>query len=303
MTQLVYPLRAKMTLPTTGTTSTLTFGSAVDGYQSFADAGASGKYIKYTIEDANGNWEVGTGRISSNGIQLTARASVSIQASTSSDQFGNPLPIDLSGDAVIYATTAREEPSSRQLLYSDTVSDESFWVYNWDLGTAGTYTSSATENYTKYEVLLDRLTPVSDARLYLRIRYPSSSQFNSTETGSVYQGQYLEASSSTDYAVATTTSVHYLSRYTNVGGGTYEGGFSGKINFMTLTSAYTPTAIQYQQIHSVGGYINSSGAPVTHQAFTEYGSTSRQIYGIYLYASTGNLYSGKISIYGIRDNF
>jgi hypothetical protein len=194
MTQIVYPLRAKMTLPTTGTTSTLTFGSAVDGYQSFADAGASGKYIKYTIEDANGNWEVGTGLISSNGIQLFARANTSLQASSSSDQFGYPTPIDLSGDAVIYATTAREEQSSRQLLYSDTVTNESFWSYNWKLGTGGSFTSSATENYTKYEVLLDRLTPVSDARIYLRIRYPSTSQFNSTETGSSYQGQYIETS-------------------------------------------------------------------------------------------------------------
>lgn len=302
MTQIVYPLRAKMTLPTTGTTSTLTFGSAVDGYQSFADAGASSKYIKYTIEDANGNWEVGTGSVSSNGLQLFARASVSLQASSSSDQFGNPIPIDLSGDAVIYATAAREEQSSRQLLYSDTVSDESSWSFDWKRGTGGSFSSSAYENYTKYEVLLDRLTPVSDARIYLRIRYPSSSQFNSTETGSVYQGQYLEASSSTDYAVATTTSVHYLSRYTNVGGGTYEAGWSGQITLMTRTSPYTPTALQYQQIHSVGGYVNSSGAPITHQAFTEYGSTSRTIQGIYLYASTGNLQSGKISIYGIRDN-
>jgi len=302
MTQIVYPLRAKMTTATTGTGSTLTFGSAVDGYQSFADAGASGKYIKYTIEDANGNWEVGTGSVSSNGAQLFARSFYSIQASTSSDSFGNPTPIDLSGDAVIYATTAKEEQSSRQLLYSDIVSDESNWSYDWKRGSSGSSSSSATENYTKYEVLLDRLTPVSDARIYLRIRYNYSTSLNSTEIGTSYQGQYIETSSSTDYAAATTASVHYLSRYTNVGGGTYEAGWSGQITLMTRTSPYTPTAIQYQQIHSVGGYVSSSGAPITHQAFTEYQNTSRQIQGIYLYASTGNLQSGKISIYGIRDN-
>jgi hypothetical protein len=91
-----------------------------------------------------------------------------------------------------------------------------------------------------------------------------------------------------------------LSRYTNVGGGTYEAGWSGQITLMTRTSPYTYT--QLQQIHSVGGYVNSSGAPITHQAFTEYGSSSRAIQGIYLYASTGNLQSGKVSIYGIRDN-
>ena len=305
MTQIVYPLRAKMTLSTTGTGQEITFGSVVDGYQSFADGGADGKYIKYTIEDANGNWEVGSGQVHNNGTQLRYRYLYSIQASSSSDQFGNPIPIDLSGDAVIYATTASEEPSSRQLLYSDTIfsnSSESYLLYDWDRGTGGSYSSNARKHYTKYEILVDRLTPVSDGRIYLRIRYPSSSQFNSTETGSAYQGQYIETSSSTDYATATTTSVHYLSRYTNVGGGTYEAGWSGKITLMTLTSPYTPTALQYQQIHSVGGYVNSSGAPITHQAFTEYQNTSRQIQGIYLYASTGNLQSGKISIYGIRDN-
>jgi len=295
MTRIVYPLRAKMTTASTGT-GNIIFGSAADGYQSFADAGVSGDYIKYTIEDANGNWEVGTGFVSYGSASLT-RDSWSIADSSS----GGSL-ISLSGDAVIYATTAREEPSSRQLLYSDTVSNESSWSYDWKLGSGGGFSSSATENYTQYEVLLDRLTPISDARLYLRIRYPATTQLNSTETSSSYQGQYIETSSSTDYANATTTSVHYLSRYTNVGGGTYEAGWSGQIKLSTLTSAYTSTAIQYQQIHSIGGYVSSSGAPITHQAFTEYQNTSRQIYGIYLYASTGNLQSGKVSIYGIRDN-
>ena len=91
-----------------------------------------------------------------------------------------------------------------------------------------------------------------------------------------------------------------MSRYTNVGGGTYEAGWSGQITLMTGTQPYN--YLQLQQIHSLGGYTNSSGAPITHQAFSEYGSTSRPIQGIYLYASTGNLQSGKISIYGIRDN-
>jgi hypothetical protein len=58
---------------------------------------------------------------------------------------------------------------------------------------------------------------------------------------------------------------------------------------------------QYQQIHSVGGYVNSSGAPITHQAFTEYGATTSNIQGFYIYASTGNLDTGKWSLYGVRD--
>lgn len=299
MTQIIYPLRVKMTTATTGT-GNITFGSVVDGYQSFSDAGTGSKFVKYTIEDANGNFEVGTGQVSSDSSIMYGRNIYNIQASSSSDTFGNPSPIDLSGDAVIYVTTAREEQSSRQLLYSDTISNESYWLYDWRKGTSGVYSSDATKRYVKYEVLLDRVTPVSDSTFYLRIRYGSSSVSNATETSSSYQGQYLEASSSTDYANAVTTSVHYLGRYQNVGGGTYEAGWSGQITLMTYTQPYS--YLQFQQIHSVGGYVNSSGAPVTHQAFSEYGQTGRIIQGIYLFTSTGNLQSGKVSIYGIRDN-
>lgn len=294
MTQIVYPLRAKMTTATTGT-STITLGSAADGYQSFSDAGlADGDYIKYTIEDANGNWEVGTGYVNITSGTLT-RSSTHVDDSSSGGS-----AIDLSGDAVVYATTSHHEVASRQLIASGTVSNQSSLSYDWKLGTTGAYTSSSLKNYSKYELLLDRLTPVSDARIYLRIRYPYNSfSTNSTSSSSIYQGQYIETSGSTDYAVATTTSVHYLSRYTNIGGGTYESGWSGSITFMTDRDEYGVT--QYQQISSLGGYINSSGAPITHQAFTEYGSTTVDIQGFYLYASTGNLDTGKWSLYGIRD--
>ena len=283
-----------MTTTTTGT-GTITLGSAADGYQSFSDAGlADGDYIKYTIEDANGNWEVGTGYVNITSGTLT-RSSTHVDDSSSGGS-----AIDLSGDAVVYATTSHHEVASRQLIASGTVSNQSSLSYDWKLGTTGAYTSSSLKNYSKYELLLDRLTPVSDARIYLRIRYPYNSfSTNSTSSSSIYQGQYIETSGSTDYAVATTTSVHYLSRYTNIGGGTYESGWSGSITFMTDRDEYGVT--QYQQISSLGGYINSSGAPITHQAFTEYGSTTVDIQGFYLYASTGNLDTGKWSLYGIRD--
>ena len=280
-----------MTTTTTGT-GTITLGSAADGYQSFSDAGlADGDLIKYTIEDANGGWEVGTGYVN------ITNGTMSRDPHASSSSGSN---ITLSGDAVVYATTSHHEVASRQLIASGTVSNQSSLQYDWKLGTTGAYTSSSLKNYSKYELLLDRLTPVSDARIYLRIRYPYNSfSTNLTSSSSIYVGQYIETSGSTDYAVATTTSLHYLSRYTNVGGGTYESGWSGSITFMTDIDEYGVT--QHQQIHSVGGYINSSGAPITHQAFSKYSATSTEIQGFYLYASTGNLDTGKYSLYGVRD--
>ena len=291
MTQIVYPLRAKMTTSTTGT-STITFGSAVGGYQSFSDAGlVDGDLIKYTIEDANGNWEVGTGYVNiTNGTM-----SRDPHASSSSGSH-----ITLSGDAVVYATTSHHEVASRQLIASGTVSNQADLSYDWKLGTTGLNTDGSLKYYSKYELLLDRLTPVSDARIYLRIRYPYNSfSTNLTSSSSIYVGQYIETSSTTDYAQATTTSVHYLSRYTTIGGGTNESGWSGKITFMVDRDKYGVT--QHQQIHSVGGYINSSGASITHQAFTKYSSSTVDIQGFYLYASTNNLDTGKWSLYGIRD--
>ena len=294
MTQIVYPIRAKMTTSTTGT-GNVTVGSAVDGYQSFADAGVTdGDYIKYTIEDANGNWEVGTGYFGTNATILFRSSSYFVDDSSS----GGSL-ISLSGDAEIYATTSHHEAASRQLLAKGTVSNQSSLTYDWKKGTSGYSSSTAEKNFSKYELLLDRLTPVSDANIYLRVRYGYGGTYNSTSTSSLYAGQYLESQSSTDYANAATSSVHYLSRYGFVGGATNESGWSGTITFMTDRDEYGVT--QQQQIHSFGGYINSNGAPVTHQAFLEYGSTTVDIQGFYIYASTGNLDTGKWSLYGVRD--
>jgi hypothetical protein len=289
MTQIVYPLRAKMTTTTTGT-GIITLGSAVGGFSSFSDALSASSYIKYTIEDADGGWEVGTGYCDISAGTLGRDPHASSNSGTT---------ITLSGNAVVYATTSHHEVASRQLIASGTVSNQANLSYDWKLGTSGLNSDGSTKFYSKYELLLDRLTPVSDARIYLRIRYGSSTFSNSTSTSSIYQGQYMEAQSTTDYAQATTTSVHYLSRYTTIGGAASESGWSGSITFMTDRDEYG--VAQFQQINSLGGYISSAGAPVTHQAFTEYGSSTVDIQGFYLYASTGNLDTGKWSLYGVRD--
>ena len=67
MTVIHYPLRAKMTTATTGTGS-ITLGSAVSGFSTFASQLSNGSYIKYTIEDANDGWEVGTGYFSGSSL-------------------------------------------------------------------------------------------------------------------------------------------------------------------------------------------------------------------------------------------
>lgn len=87
--------RAKMTTATTGT-GTLTLGSAVDGYQTFANAGvANGNIVRYTIEDGSA-WEIGLGTYSSTGTTLTRGT---IESSTGT-------AINLSGNATVFVTAA-----------------------------------------------------------------------------------------------------------------------------------------------------------------------------------------------------
>jgi len=86
--------RAKMTTATTGT-GTITVGSAVDGFQTFAAAGVSnGETIRYTIEDGT-NWEVGSGTY--NAGTLTRSVDESSNAGSA---------ISLSGSAIVFVTAS-----------------------------------------------------------------------------------------------------------------------------------------------------------------------------------------------------
>lgn len=86
--------RAKVTTPTIGT-GTLTLGPAVDGFQSFADAGViGGDTLRYVIEDGDA-WEIGTGSYSAAGPSLTRSPNESSAGGS---------PIGLTGSAIVFVT-------------------------------------------------------------------------------------------------------------------------------------------------------------------------------------------------------
>ena len=88
--------RAKMSTSTTGT-GTITLGSALSGYQTFAQAGiTNGQTVRYAIEDGT-NFEIGSGVFTSSGTTLTR----SVTESSNSDN-----AISLSGSAEVFITAS-----------------------------------------------------------------------------------------------------------------------------------------------------------------------------------------------------
>ena len=85
-----------MSTSTTGT-GTITLGSALSGYQTFAQAGiTNGQTVRYTIEDGT-NFEIGSGVFTSSGTTLTR----SVTESSNSDN-----AISLSGSAEVFITAS-----------------------------------------------------------------------------------------------------------------------------------------------------------------------------------------------------
>jgi len=91
--------RAKMDTATTGT-GTITLGSAVAGYQTFAAAGVTdGDVVRYVIEDGTA-WEVGYGTYTASGTTLSR----TVMESSNSD-----AAINLSGAATVFVGAAAED--------------------------------------------------------------------------------------------------------------------------------------------------------------------------------------------------
>lgn len=92
--------RVKVDTATTGT-GTVTLGTAVDGYQTFAAAGvADGDTVRYVIEDAGNAWEIGSGVFDATAGTMTRVVSESSNSGSA---------INLSGAATVFLTVTAED--------------------------------------------------------------------------------------------------------------------------------------------------------------------------------------------------
>jgi hypothetical protein len=192
--------RAKMTTATTGT-GTITLGSAVDGFQTFAAAGVSnGETVRYCIEDGTSNFELGSGVFTASGTTLTRVVSESSNSNNA---------INLSGDAIVFITAIAAD------LQPTTFTTTVF---------------TATANQTAFTVSYT----VGFAEVFLNGSKLSAADFTATNGTSIVLASGATVGDTVDvvaYATQTIANVYTQSqadaRYLQLTGGTLSGDLTG----------------------------------------------------------------------------
>ena len=190
--------RVKVGTSTTGTTSTITLGSAVSGFQ-VVPSSLDGDTIRYVIEDLSGSaFEIGTGTYTHSGTTLTR--------SLTSSSTGSLL--NLSGNAVVFISASADD---LDLLYADITVTVSGGNYLID-GTANQTITLVPSVTYRFDVS-DSTNSGHPFRLATQADAANSSQFTTGVT--VVGSKYVEVKLEQD---APSTLYYYCTNHSGMGG-------------------------------------------------------------------------------------
>lgn len=254
-----------MTTSTTGT-GTITLGSAVAPWLTFSGAGVTnGQVVSYGIYDAaGGNSETGIGTYTSSGTTLTRTVTTSTNSNNA---------INLSGSAEVYIT-ARAQDIGSLIWLSSNVSSSS---------ASSNFTAIDTNTYPTLVFVLRNIVPATNlANLQWQVgtggtpTYQTSNYVDAASTGSAVQlnpGILGGVPNTAGLGVSGAVVITSLGSTSNVKG----------INSTTML----PSTALGNNIGTFQGYWNVTGTAGTAVRFL---------------FSSGNISTGTISMYGMKEN-
>lgn len=292
---------ARMSTTTTGT-GTITLGSAVSGYLTFALAGvANGDVVDYAIKDGS-NSEHGTGTYTSSGTTLTRTVTKSTNANAA---------ISLSGTAEVFISPRAETLNDASLFTSGTLpvgringgtanqtvqGDGSFITQARKLLNTLTASASATlsdttsitSSFSNYEIVFENIVPATNAQA-LVMRVQSGGSFQTTSYRSITQVF------NTGYNTNTDTTQFQITRTTNPGVSSTGSGYSGRLTIFNPAS----TSVT-KWISGLGTFIDTiTGATASAVQGGDWNSTAA-VTGFELRFVSGNITSGVVKVYGLN---
>lgn len=295
---------ARMTTATTGT-GTITLGSAVSGYLTFAQAGvANADVVDYAIKDGS-NSEIGTGTYTSSGTTLTR----TVTKSTNSN-----AAINLSGSAEVFISPRAETLNDASVLTSGTLSvaringgtandqvqgDGSFVTQARKLINTLTASSSATlsdtacfsSSFSVYEIVFTNCIPATNA-VGFQMQVYSGGSYQTTSYNTIATGIQTSMNVQTGE-----TSQISLIRTTNAGlsNTTANGGYSGTIRI------YNPSGTaSYKAVSGQGISVDTITGTISINLVSGWWANTAAVTGFRVQMSSGNIASGTVKIYGLN---
>lgn len=295
---------ARMSTATTGT-GTITLGSAVSGYLTFAQAGVSNAdVVDYAIKDG-ANSEIGTGTYTSSGTTLTrtvtnsTNSNAAINLSGSAEVFISPRAATLNDASLITTGTISAArmgggtADATTVLYGDNNFRKTGRVLLNTLTASSSAqlddTTSLTSTYGEYEIVFENLVPATNATA-LQCLYQVSGTFQT----SGYIALCNNLNTSGAGASSETTQIPITRSSGDLSSTAANGGYSGTARI------YNPAGTSSAKLwHGTGGAFQTTTSNAGSFITSGYYNAATAVTGLRFKMASGNIASGVIRIYGV----